>query len=450
MGQPLSDVANVQVSTTGGGLSLPGFGVPLILGAYLKTWAERIRYYTSLAGVAVDFAVTSAEYLAASALFGQTPHPTRIAIGRGTRIPAQAFKIYVPAAGLPVLAPLTLNIAGVAVTFTTDATPLQSEVAIGLAAAINAGTATHHLVAVADVSNAFITVTNNVAGGWTRVELVNPAPGVIVLTTEVTTPDPGVEADLNEIAIQNPDFYAVTGYAYLSSAIAVRLAVWAGANARIFIGQTTDTAVIAAADAGAVDVGHVLKVAAYPRASIWYDPDNGAFLDASIAGRCLPEDAGSETWALKTLAGVTARDYTATHLVNMIAKCVNWYNAIAGRNVTSPDSGKVSANEWIDTVRGIDSLTVDMEAAIFLRMANATKKIPYTDKGATVIAAEVAAVLKAYEDRGFIVQGSSSVTVPTAASQSQQNQDARSFAGISFNGEIAGAIHKMTVNGVLV
>lgn len=331
------------------------------------------------------------------------------------------------------------------------ATPTQAEVAAGIHAAINAGTGTHGFTSVLDVSNAFMTVSQATPGAWVRVALVAPAPGVVLCSTEVVSADPGVEADLNEIATENPDFYEVTGYAWLSSAIAVRLAEWAKANNRAFSGQTTDTAVITDADAGATDVAHVLKAAAYSRTSLWYDPDNGMFLDAAVAGRCLPEDAGTETRALKMLDGVTARNYTATQIVNLTAKRVGWYNEIAGRAVTSPDSGKVMSGEWFDTIRGIDAIKVDMGAAIFRRASDPTvKKIPFTDKGATVIAGEVAAVLKRYEDRGFLVEGSSAVTVPTAASQSANDRAARSFAGITFGADLAGAIHKVTITGALV
>lgn len=453
MSQPLSDIANVQISTSGGSLSLPGFGVPMILGAYLKAWAERIRFYTDLPGVAVDFATTDPEYLAAAQIFGQTPHPAKIAIGRGTRKPTQVFKIYVPADGaLPQVATKhALTIAGVEVSFTSDATPTQAEVATGLTAAINVGTATHGLTAVKDVGDAFITVTKGTVGAWTRVALPDVAPAVHLCTLESTVVDPGVEADLNEIAAENGGFYALAGFAFPSSAVSVRLAEWAKANERLNLVDSFDTAIPGVADAGATDVAHVLKVAAYSRTSLWYHPDAGAFLSAAVAGRCLPFDAGSETWGLKTLDGVASTNFTATQIANMVAKNANWFNEIAGRNVTSPTSGKVSANEWIDTVRARDSMKIDMQAAIFARLSDPTvKKIPYTDKGATVVAAEVASTLKDYEDRGFLVPGSSDVVVPAVSAQTTQNRAARNFAGISFTGKIAGAIHTLTVTGVLV
>ena len=84
---PLSDIFEVVVRTSSPGLSAPGFGKPLVLGAYGKGWAERYREYTGMSGVGADFAASEPEYKAAAAIFAQDPHPQRLAIGRGTLPP---------------------------------------------------------------------------------------------------------------------------------------------------------------------------------------------------------------------------------------------------------------------------------------------------------------------------------------------------------------------------
>jgi hypothetical protein len=48
----------------------------------VRTPAVRTKSYTSLSAVAVDFATTDPEYLAASDFFAQNPHPTYLKIGR--------------------------------------------------------------------------------------------------------------------------------------------------------------------------------------------------------------------------------------------------------------------------------------------------------------------------------------------------------------------------------
>lgn len=439
---PLSDLADIQISTSGAGLSLPGFGVAMILGGYSKTWAERSRTYSQLAGgVDADFAAGTPEYLAAASLFGQTPHPTSVVIGRGTRPATQAFKVSIPTP-LPQLATaFSIVIDGTTYTFTSDATPTQAEVCDGLSTACGAIAG---LTMTEDGGKTYFTLTG-VAGAWHRVSLVEQAPGVTLLSIEETTVDPGVASDLGEIATENPNFYAVV-LPYKSKAIMSAAAVWVEANERLMVFASQESAIISVAISGATDVATTAKAAAYARTAIVYDPDNGVFADAALLGRCLPETPGSETWADKTLAIAPARNLTGTHLANLRAKNCGWVYSIAGRNLTQ--EGKVAAGEWIDTVRGRDALKVDMQGRIVTRIAD-SKKIPYTDKGATIIEGEMRASLKEFERRGFIAEGTSDVVMPKVAAQSSVDRANRYFPGATFTGVLAGAIHKISILGAL-
>ena len=96
---PLSDIATIVVSTTGAGVTRAGYGVPMIT-SFTATWAERFRTYTSLSAVAADFAANTPEYLAAAAVFGQSPAVASIVIGRCALIPAQQFTVGVQSANL--------------------------------------------------------------------------------------------------------------------------------------------------------------------------------------------------------------------------------------------------------------------------------------------------------------------------------------------------------------
>jgi hypothetical protein len=89
---PLSDIVNVVVSTTGAGVTRPGYGVPGILG-YPTGWSELSRTYASISAVGEDFAVNTPEYMAASAVFSQQPRVRRLKILRGANKPTQAFSV---------------------------------------------------------------------------------------------------------------------------------------------------------------------------------------------------------------------------------------------------------------------------------------------------------------------------------------------------------------------
>lgn len=74
----------VELSIDSVGLARQGFGIPIIL-SHNATFPERSRAYTTLAAVGEDFEDDSPEYLAAQAMFSQSPtRPRSIRIGRLT------------------------------------------------------------------------------------------------------------------------------------------------------------------------------------------------------------------------------------------------------------------------------------------------------------------------------------------------------------------------------
>lgn len=93
----LSDLVDVTFSLTNPGVTVQGFGVPLIASPR-PTWVERTRTYTSLTGVAADFGTATPEYLAAQKMFSQSTGLTSLMIGRCANVPTQQFSVGVYAA----------------------------------------------------------------------------------------------------------------------------------------------------------------------------------------------------------------------------------------------------------------------------------------------------------------------------------------------------------------
>jgi len=78
----LDDVVNVQITIQSSALTLPGFGVPLLASVH-SNFAERLRYYTDVAGMLLDgFATSDRVVEMATVIFAQNPKPSRIAVGR--------------------------------------------------------------------------------------------------------------------------------------------------------------------------------------------------------------------------------------------------------------------------------------------------------------------------------------------------------------------------------
>jgi hypothetical protein len=92
----LSDTVSLTIQQDSVGVTRDGYGTLMILSAN-AAFAERARTYSDLAGVAADrFAASSPEYLAASAVFSQSPHPSAVKIGR-CALPSTQKYVWAPA-----------------------------------------------------------------------------------------------------------------------------------------------------------------------------------------------------------------------------------------------------------------------------------------------------------------------------------------------------------------
>jgi hypothetical protein len=81
-GLSVSDLIPVVINVSPTAAQARGFGVMLIIGDSTVIGAtERVRTYSSLTGVASDFALTSPEYLSAQIYFAQIPQPQTVMIG---------------------------------------------------------------------------------------------------------------------------------------------------------------------------------------------------------------------------------------------------------------------------------------------------------------------------------------------------------------------------------
>ena len=442
---PLSDIANVTIRLETGGISQVGFGTAMILGYSMSGWTERTRTYSSMTGVAADFAATTPEYKAANAYFAQQPHPEQLVIGRGTLKPTMAFKVTVAAVNNSQKYSVNLN--GTQFDYTSDGTATNDEIILGLQTAITAAaTAAGFTAAVAGVAPAtYLTVTGAVAGNWCSFFVTDPG----LLTLLQTTTNPGIATDLDAIVVENDDWYALLTL-YNSSACVLAAAAWAESKLKVYCPQLTDSEIATVAESIATDVADALKTASYFRTLPFYHPENGQFEDAATLGRMLPYSPGSETWRGKTLGGISALGptvpykMTETWRTNIKAKNCNYYYTLHGRNITA--EGVVASGEWIDTIRGRDWLQVRMQEDVALAVINAAK-VPYTDPGIAKIDNVIRARLQLAIEAGFLA--SFTVVVPTAASQTLADRAARILRGYSFNAQIAGAIHLVYITGSL-
>ncbi len=441
----LTDHVSLVISQDTVGIARAGFGVPMIASAN-ATFPERIRFYNTLADVDDDFAAGTPEYLAAEAMFSQSPRPSRIAIGRCGLKPTLRYQINV--ADILDSTAYKINVSGPGITstevsITSDASATNDEIIAALVTALNAVVGNNYLAAVvAGASDTdHLTVTADAAGNWFSLEVVDTSQ----LTIKMTHADPGIATDLAEIQLESDEWYCLHTL-YNSEAYVLAAAAWIETQKKIYVFDVCENEAINEA----VSFGDTLDEifdAGYARTMGAYHPDPSAMMAAAWMGRVLPIDPGGVTWKYKTLAGVNPVVLTGTHKTNLRARKANSYERVSGRSITW--EGTAGSGEFLDVKRDLDWLEDDMMKAVFGALAGANK-VPYTDAGVGIVENEVKGSLRRAVRKGVLAADPAPVvTVPLVAEVSDADKVLRVLPDVSFSGTLAGSIHKVTITGVV-
>ena len=444
----LSGIIVVNVSSAAPAVSQAGFGKALILSAN-AAFAERTRTYSSAAEFLADaeaaISATDPEYLAAAAHMAAAVAPPEFMIGRRALPPTQRYKISVKAVENSVS--YSVRAGAEYATITSSISASNDAIVSSLVSALNGSSLDPCLPAG-------FTATVQGTGGSTYVRVLATTPGDFValeamntglLSIEQDHADPGIATDLAAIALEDNTWYGLclpSG----SKAEIVAMAGWVENAKKLAPTATSDTPVANDALSTATDVAAALKTAGYARTGIIYDPKPDDFAGASWLGKCLPMDPGSETWMFKALAGVSAASLTSTQQTNIEAKHASYYADFHGVNCTI--GSKAASGAYYDMTRGVDWLEARIgERLATLALNNA--KIPYTDDGIGMVAAQVRAQLQDGIKAGLIAANPAPVVAfPKAADVSSATKATRRLTG-TFTATGAGAIEGFTINGTV-
>ena len=434
----LSEIVNVQIQA---GTVQPyrvGFGTPLFL-SYHTAWSgDEVRTYTTFAGVAADFASTTMAYKWAANVFSQNPRPDKIKIGR-LPAPSAVFHTQVldftdwvsgtDIAGTAITPDGTTHT--IAITWTTNIATTLDLLKTALDAYTGVGTCT--------VASPLITVPLDVPG---LAHFDFTSSKVYVRDTSASF---GYETALDLAVTLDADFYVVCADCN-SPKNMDKIARWALANDRFafFAPQYVKPTQFVTGEFSAG--GDYTALEANDSAAGLFTKDSRlSFKEAGWIGDMLPRDPGSATWAYKTLRGIGADSWTATERTAIEAFKGNHYSAEAGVAVTR--QGQSFGGEWIDVTIGLAWLTARMEERLFGALVN-NPKIPYTDAGFAILVTEVRAQLRIAEAAGVLAPGWT-VTILPVASQDSADRAARIVRGLEFQAQLAGAVHKINVNGTV-
>lgn len=429
----LDQIVNVQVTRQTQMPTQAGFGIPLILGPAATFPQTEIRRYTDLDGVKADFQTSDAEYVMASKLFSQSPRPEEIKIGKTSTAVAQVVTI-TPDVTAQEETEYTVTLDGQEYSFTSDATPTAAEVVTGLIAAINA-----------DADNKAL------ATGTTTLILTAKVAGVSFtyavgakLAAVLTTPSNGIADDIAKAMEVDSNFYFLLTTSS-NAAVIEQAADYVETLKRMYLFLTADADVRTNAT---TDIVSKLKAKSLFRSAVFYTKDYIADRgDAGWVGRVAPTTPGSENWANMVLSGITADKYTSTEEGYLDGKNANYYETIAGLNVTQ--NGQVVGGEYIDIIRLIDWVVARMQEAIFANIVN-LDKLPFTDAGLAIIQTAMKAVLdQAVANGGIASAQDYTITIPKAKDIPAADKAARRVTGIKFSFVAAGAVNKVRINGTV-
>jgi hypothetical protein len=219
------------------------------------------------------------------------------------------------------------------------------------------------------------------------------------------------------------------------------LAAWALANKKLYFASTTDT--IFATLAGATS--------ASDRAAILCSDSPEEYPAEAWVGKCAPYLPGEITWKFKTLAGISVSGYTPTEAAAVTDDGGNVIVSQGGILHTTP--GQCMDGSWIDEVRGLDFLEARIKEEVFTVLAG-SPKVPYTTAGINLVAGAVENALKQAVGTGLIAKDADgnpiyAVTVPVIGDISSVDKGNRLLPDIAFTATLAGAVHTVTVSGIL-
>ncbi len=435
----ITEVVDVQVSVQEAGVKGLDFGIPLILGTTGFDDADLVRSYGSVDEVAEDFETTDDEYKQAVKLFSQDLEPDHILIGfRETATVAQVTTVTVTAADLHVY---TVIINGVEFNFVSDADGTLAEITAGLVAAINGGA---EPVTAGGIVDGTFTLTADVAGTPFTVQEFNTN-----VSYALTTPNK-VAQDVDE-ALDAIGESGDLGKAWFALLLTSRdkqdildAAAWVETRTHAFIASSDDADVLSATGG---NVAEALKAQGYKHTTYIWSGDADSFPDAALFGRVLPLVVGSWSLALQTLTGIVADELTGTQVANLKSQYASYYVNIGGRDTVQ--GGQSANGNWFDAYVGAMWIEVNGNVAIFnAKIAQQPNKVPYTDAGIQLEVNAMRGVLQQAEDNGILAPDPKfTISYPLARDISGAKKATRVFDEMTFEGELAGAIHRTVVRG---
>ncbi|AJS59512.1 DUF3383 family protein [Paenibacillus sp. IHBB 10380] len=246
-------------------------------------------------------------------------------------------------------------------------------------------------------------------------------------------------ADLLDQVFAKDGYFLVSTSNELTDITAIADAVEQNGT-RVFLARSSNKANLA-----------TVKAKKYTRTAVFYHTESSNYPEAAWIGRAASTLPGSLTWKNLTLRGIIPMDIDTTELMSIHELGANTYVTKAGDDVTS--EGMTVSGEYIDIIHSQDYVTQSIELAV-QKLFNREDKVRYDNNGISQIEGEVKTVLKRADLNGMIAHDDDdlplySTTFKPRSQVDPADREKREYNDGSFTFELAGAIHKTKISGVI-
>lgn len=269
-----------------------------------------------------------------------------------------------------------------------------------------------------------------------------PKPSKLVIAP-ITKKDDGKTNDdwptaITKISNVNNDWYGLATYTKVAEEI-LAIAKFIDTQSKVYIISTADLAVRDTTyTAETKDIASILKRSAIKNTACLYSGDANKFPECGWLGQGLAFDAGTATYAFKTISGIETDNLSVTQYQNILSKNANTYQEMAGVSITR--FGTLCDGNFIDIKSGIDFISARVQESIFYLLKN-NKKIPYTENGIIAIQNKINEVCDGAMDKSKQIISEYEIIMPKPSKISSEVKSTRVLEDIVIKLTMCGAIH---------
>lgn len=460
----VDQVVRVQATIAPTGLLRRDFGRTLFITSDTSLPInERVRSYSSLSGMAEDFAVGSEPYEAGSIYFQQVPYPKNFMVGRWAKTVEDALLYggtHGALAAFQAIADGSLNI-DVGLTADYDTNPVDTyqitgldfsadaslaEVAETLQVALltafggngfdivsvtyNATEARFEIAITADDPNTIVSLSYASAGGTgTDVSGLFGFTEALAAFKSSSTVVETIEDALTAIEAKDASFYFVTADTGINdTADSELISEWVAARIYMYCADSADLATLTGADSVFKRLSDL-----EPSRTIGTWSRTEDYKGVSVAGRLSSVNFNAAnaliTLKFKELPGTVAdTDLSQTQAEQLAALAVNFYSERSGVKMYE-EGYTFDKDVWADVRFGLDWLVNAAQVEVFNLLKSSPSRVPQTEEGMSAIKDALTLVCRQAVNNGLIAGGTLSPALTLDVKQSTGNSN--------FDGELS-------------